>query len=89
MPSVVHPNIDSLEMMHYEPDGAINLLPIPHVTGKRQSLVRMPDSRACGFEPAGIARKQHHLRTALCEQFCNRLPDAHRGSGNNGNFSRK
>jgi 2-iminoacetate synthase ThiH len=49
----------------------------------------MPNSRACRFEPAGVARKQHHLRTAFCEQFRNRLTDAHRGACNYCNFSRK
>ena len=55
MTSVVHPNINSLEVMHGKPDHAVNLFAMANITRKRQRLIGVADSRPCCFHAPGIS----------------------------------
>jgi hypothetical protein len=89
MACVVHPDIDATKVMHHQPDHAIDLLAMPHVTSQGERPLRVTDTPAGGFGTPGIAREQHDASALGGQCFSNGFADSHGSPGYNGNLIRK
>lgn len=82
MAGIVHPNVDTFEMMERERDDAVDLFGIAHIAGQRnRSIEHRPihvaQSGPRGFRSRCIARQHHHAGSLFCELPGNRLADSH------------
>jgi hypothetical protein len=53
---VVHPNVDALEMMESQSDGAIDFFAMAHVARHGHRSLGMPNAGSRRIHPAGVAR---------------------------------
>src|ERR1700728_1012882 len=89
MSGVIDPDIDSLEVMQRQPDGAVNFLAMPYIAGHRQGSLAMSDAAARRFYPPGVAREHHQGRSLVGKKLGDRFPDAHGSARDHHNFSCK
>jgi hypothetical protein len=73
-------------MMHNQPQRAVNIFPVPHITRKRHCSFPITDPLTRRLHTPRIARHQNHTRPTRGETLRNGFPDAH-GSASNRHYS--
>ena len=78
---VVDPDINPLEVMNGQADGAVDLFAMADVASQREGTVAVADAGAGGFGASGITGQKRDAGSLIDKKFGNGFADAHRSAG--------